>query len=221
MTTRSKTAVAIDYQIESERERSIAIGLEREGKPEEAEVHYGASRYFDDKAGFARLTRDRHSVVMGEATADNVSVIAWRPKNTLRDPDQVALDASAERKQMLLGPTVDVCALGLDTADTIGARDGLEKMLAHQMALAHKLAFDFANRGSEQTDPVAATRYLNISVRLMDNFQRAMLAVHKLRSGNTQTVTVQHVHVHGGQTVVAGTMQAGGRAANMEGIEKK
>ena len=84
-------------------------------------------------------------------------------------------------------------------------------MLAHQLALAHKLTFDFANRATKQIDPTIVVKLMNLSVRMMDTFQRGLLTIQKLRSGNSQTVTVQHVHVHGGQTVVAGSMQTGGQ----------
>ncbi|MDQ2946663.1 MAG: hypothetical protein M3Y27_12080 [Acidobacteriota bacterium] len=103
-----------------------------------------------------------------------------------------------------------MCALALDTADSIGAKDSLEKMLAHQMALAHKLAFDSANQAAAATDPTTTIKFANFSAKLMETFQRGLLTVHKLRSGNSQTVTVQHIQVNGGQAVVAGTMQTGG-----------
>ena len=66
-------------------------------------------------------------------------------------------------------------ALALDTADSIGAKDSLEKMLAHQMALSHKLAFDFANRAVAQTDPTMTIKLANVSAKLMDTFQRGLL----------------------------------------------
>jgi hypothetical protein len=146
-------------------------------------------------------------------------VIAWRPRNTLRDPEQVALDASAERKELLLGPAIDVCALALDAADSIGAQDSLEKMLGHQLALAHKLSFEFANRAVDQRDPAVTARYMNVSIRLMGAFQQGLLTIQKLRSGNAQTVTVQHVHVSGGQALITGTVQAGGPAADLGGAQ--
>jgi putative ABC transport system substrate-binding protein len=52
------------------KERSIAVGLQAEGEAEEAEVHFGAARYFDDKARYARQSRGTPAVVMGKATGD-------------------------------------------------------------------------------------------------------------------------------------------------------
>jgi hypothetical protein len=221
MGSKNRTAVATDYQVEAEKERSIAIRLTREGKHEEAETHYGTARHFEDKADFARLTRSTPPVVLGEANTDGDAVIAWRAKDTLRDPEQVALDASAERKHLLLGPHLDVCALALDTAASIEANNALEKMLAHQLALAHRLCFDFANRAAAHPDPTIAIKLANLSARMMDTFQDGLLTIQKLRSGNSQTVTVQHVSITGGQTVVAGTMQAGGRPELQGDSERK
>ena len=49
----------------SEKERSTAIGLQAEGKMEEAEIHFGAARHFGDKARYARQKRGNPPVVMG------------------------------------------------------------------------------------------------------------------------------------------------------------
>ena len=219
MPARSRTAVAVDYEASAERERSLAVGLEVSGNNVQAEIHYGAARHFTDKAELTTAYVAPTRTVLGEAVDRDSRVIAWRPKNSLRDPEQVALDASAERKELLLGPAIDVCALALDAADSIGAQDSLEKMLGHQLALAHKLSFEFANRAVDQRDPAVTARYMNISIRLMGAYQQGLLTIQKLRSGNTQTVTVQHVHVSGGQALITGTVQAGGTAADMGGSE--
>jgi hypothetical protein len=50
---------------------------------------------------------------------------------------------------------------------------------------------------------------------MMDAFQKGTLALHKLRTGGTQTVTVQHVNVSdGGRAVVTGGINAGGAGEN-------
>ena len=50
---------------------------------------------------------------------------------------------------------------------------------------------------------------------MMDAFQKGALALHKLRTGGTQVVTVQHVNVgDGGQAVVTGGINHGGRDEN-------
>lgn len=221
MGMKSKTAIAADFQATAEQERSIAIGLEASGRQEKAEIHHGAARHFEGKADLTTAHANPSRIVLGEAVDRDNPVIAWRPKNTLREPEQVALDASAERKALLLGPNLDVCALALDAADSIDARNSLEKMLAHQLALAHRLVFDLANKATGHKDPAIAIKWLNLSARMMDTFQGGLLAIQKLRTGNSQTVVVQHVSVTGGQAVVAGAMQTGVRGEQEGGTEKK
>ena len=115
--------------------------------------------------------------------------------------------------------------LAVDTAESIQASNSIEKMMAHQMAAAHKLAMTFAGKAKELIEhkgsawvedeaPYAAeaAQVANASARMMDTFQKAALALHKLRVGGTQTMTVQHVNVSdGGQAVVAGGINQGGR----------
>ena len=60
-----------------------------------------------------------------------------------------------------------------------------------------------------------ASRVANASAKMMDAFQKGTLALHKLRTGGTQTVTVQHVNVSdGGQAVVTGGFSRGGSDGN-------
>lgn len=75
--------------------------------------------------------------------------------------------------------------------------------MAHQLAAAHKLAMTFAGKardlvehdgGPYQYDgvyAVEAARVSNSSARMMDAFHKGALALHKLRTGGKQTVTVQ------------------------------
>ena len=141
--------------------------------------------------------------------------------DTVEQPDAATSEASMERLQLAL--EVDAAGLAVDAAETIQARNSLEKMLAHQMAAAHKLAMEFAGharRLSEdaagdiyerrQTDSVEAARAANASARMMDSFQKGLLALAKVRTGGRQTVTVQHVNVNdGGQAVVTGGIKTG------------
>ena len=55
-----------------------------------------------------------------------------------------------------------------------------------------------------------ASKMARSSARMMDAFQKGVLALHKLRTGGTQVVTVQHVNVSdGGQAVVTGGIGGG------------
>jgi hypothetical protein len=56
--------------------------------------------------------------------------------DTVTNPDYVTVDASRDR--LNLADLAGVLELALDTSDTIGAKNSLEKMLAHQISLHHE-----------------------------------------------------------------------------------
>jgi hypothetical protein len=155
--------------------------------------------------------------------ADNALVCL---KNTIESPTYITADASRDRIQLALD--AGALELGLDLADTVQAENSLEKLLSHQLAATHRATMKMMaqlNRcveDMEHYDPdakeranVQGTRLAGSIARMQGAFQSGMLALHKMRSGGTQRVIVQHVHVEGGaQAVVAGEMnagQAGGR----------
>ena len=147
--------------------------------------------------------------------------------DTLATPSQVAVDASAERLELLLD--LDAVAAGLDAAETIGPRNSLERMLAHQLAACHVEAMGLLKAAQDQLDNIpppqrafkvppqveGAARLFNAAARLLDVYQRGLQTVVKLRTGGQQTVKVVHVHQavqvqEGGQAVVAGNIPAPG-----------
>ena len=132
---------------------------------------------------------------------------------------RIAEEASVHRTDLLMQPSFDVVALAVDAADSIGAANSLEKMLAHQMAVAHEaslrlmdraLSYEAGGRSMREGDSVEACRLVNASARLMSVFQDAMLTLQKLRTGGNQTVTVQHVNVAAGAQAVIGNVRTGG-----------
>ena len=146
--------------------------------------------------------------------------------DTVERPDAVTAEASMDR--LKLADEVHCVPLAVDTAETIQAKNSIEKMLAHQLAAAHKLAMTLAGQARKHTQQVGdgiyssdllhvdyAAKMANASARMMDAFQKGVLALHKLRTGGTQTVTVQHVNVSdGGQAVVTGGIRRGGADEN-------
>jgi hypothetical protein len=115
----------------------------------------------------------------------------------------------------------DTVDLGIDAAATIDARNSLEKMLAHQMAAAHRMSMQFMRRAEQelrrQNDPEAvleANRCGNAAARMMKAYQEGLLTLGRMRTGGRQVVTVQHVQVsEGGQAIVAGAVNSGGKCA--------
>lgn len=145
------------------------------------------------------------------------------------------LDAEATQERLGLAREAGALTLALDAAEGMGAASPAERMLAHQMAVAHAMAMRLAAKADafaarrfltyqhravdaaaeakrEQVASVEAARMATASARLMEATARAALALDRLRNGNRQTVVVQYVTVgDGGQAVVAGTVPPGGR----------
>lgn len=139
-------------------------------------------------------------------------------RNTLATPDTAAIVASMERTDLLTRCGTDVLALGIDAAQSIPEANSLEKMLAHQMALAHKASFRVMESALEQRDSVEMARLINASCRLMTTFQQGLLAINRVHNGGNQTVTVQHVNISGGQAVVTGSLHPGGGVLPSPGV---
>jgi hypothetical protein len=141
----------------------------------------------------------------------------WAIRDTLAEgATRIAEDASIQRADLLMQPSFDAVAMGIDAAESIQAENSLEKMLAHQMAIAHQMAMRFADRAlsyehSQARDQTEATRCANTAARLMGTFQDAMLTLQRVRTGGSQTVTVQHVTVAQGGQAVIGNVGTGGQ----------
>ena len=136
-------------------------------------------------------------------------------RETLLDPDTISIDASSSRLELLAD--ADAVALGVDAADSIQAQNSLEKMLAHQMASAHKHSLNLMAKIPRAADNLEALRITNASVRLMLAYQCGMRLLQRIRSGGRQVVVVQHVRVsEGGQAVIAGEVQNRSGGGNSE-----
>jgi hypothetical protein len=141
--------------------------------------------------------------------------------NTVDKPDNITAEASRDRLQLTVD--ADCTGMALDAAETIQAENSLEKMLAHQLAIAHKLAMTFGKKAliylnkpaqgpydQSTIYAVESSRAANTSAKLMDIYQKGILVLDKVRTGDQQTVTVQHVKVtDGGQAVVTGALKTG------------
>lgn len=130
--------------------------------------------------------------------------------DTLGAPGVVALDASANRLDLISRMGTDVSAMALDASDTIQASNSLEKMLSHQLAVLHVKAMQAADQSTLERDPVHAARLLNLSIRSMEIFQKGLLTLKRLRSTGEQRITIERVNVTDGGQAVIGALQTGG-----------
>ena len=124
--------------------------------------------------------------------------------DTLAAPGATALDASANRLELITSLGADVAAMALDASETFGANNSLEKMLAHQLAVCHDGAMRFSAKANLEQDPLHMVRLSNLAIRSMETFQKGLLTLKRLRSSGEQRIMVQHVDVReGGQAVIA------------------
>ena len=131
--------------------------------------------------------------------------------DTLAAPGATALDASANRLELLTNMGADVAAMALDAAETIQADNSLEKMLAHQLAVCHDGAMRFASKAQLEQDPQQMVRLMNLANRSMETFQKGLLTWKRLHGTGEQRIVIQHVNVtQGGQAVISQSTQRGG-----------
>lgn len=164
-----------------------------------------AQRYAAKAAALLEL-ESVPQIALGEAVPTRRSKIS----NTLNAPGVAALDASAHRLQLLAHPGLDCTALALDASDSIKAENSLEKMLAHQLAVAHKAAMEITAKATFEPDSIEKARLLKLAVRMMEVFQRGLLVVQRLRTNGDQRITVQYINVADGGQAVVGDMKVGG-----------
>ena len=99
-----------------------------------------------------------------------------------------------------------------EAVHSLGARDGLEALLAVQMVGVHSLAMKFLATAARegQTDHGIEVS-INRANRLLRTFAAEVEALKKHRSKGEQHCTVEHVHVHSGGQAVVGAVTATGQ----------
>lgn len=124
-------------------------------------------------------------------------------RDTLTCPDLAAVEASFDRSRLLLGAGTDVAAMGVDAADSIQARNSLEKMLAHQLAATHKLVMEQMGMVYVREERDTQAKRLTAIARCLTAYQQGLLTLRKLRQNGNQRILVQYVNVsEGGQAVI-------------------
>ena len=130
-------------------------------------------------------------------------------RDTLAAPDAAALDASANRLDLMTRIGTDVAAMALDAAQTVGASNSIEKMYCHQLAVLHNASMQMMSNAALESDPVTAMRLMNLGIRAAEVFQRGAVNIRKLRGGNQQIMRIEHVHIAPGAQAIVGPVQTG------------
>ena len=193
---------AIGHAIQSEGFKSLSRRARAAGEIAEAETLAANAHWHQNAAAKIKMHGSAREVVIaqGEVVPD-VSFL----RDTLADPDLVAIESSHSRGHYLL--VNDIVALGIDVANTVRASNTAEKLIAHEIALAHKVAMQQANLAQIERDPAISIKRLQVSARMMTTAQEGLITLQKLKSTGPQSVTVQHVHVNDGGQAVVGNIQ--------------
>jgi hypothetical protein len=212
-----------------------------------AEIHRaeGSVAQADAMEAAALEVLDPMAHVTGPVTIGRGGEVALADHNsspgiidTVREKqDMVTAKASHAR----LALTGDGLLMALDAADSIKARNSLERMKAHQLAALHRLGMKFAAKSETllaqvdlgisgirpahetQAASVEAARCAAAAVRAFGGYDDGWLALDRVRRGGKQTVTVVHQNVAvgpGGQAVVAGNVRGRGRGKRTGGVRK-
>jgi hypothetical protein len=217
------TAAAAKMHIAARRKHLAAEHLEAQGDHLGSRVESAEAAELEAVADLA-IDSLTHGRVVAGASEAVLSKSGFA--DTLREAtDMLAIDAS--QKRLELAEEAGCLELGIDAAMTIGARDSLEKALAHQLAGAHRLGMQMMAQAAQLLERFDGTGHVALSVegtrlatcasKLMLAFQGGMATIARLRSGGQQVVTVQHVNVSGGQAVVAGQVKARSKSRKGEG----
>ena len=113
----------------------------------------------------------------------------------LREPDLLDVEVTIQRTQ--LADRAGVFEMAIEASESVRAKNSIQRMQAHQLALAHKYAMDLMADASKQPDPIIKVKLINCSARLMDAYSKGALALQRLQQGVNQIVQVQHVQVNG------------------------
>lgn len=198
----TKAVRAMKYSME---QRAVAAQLREWGDEASADTH---ESYADEYAGKTDALM-QPAAIPPMALGEVVPAKRTRLVDTLKLPDVAALDASVHRLDLLGRMGNDCAAMALDAAATIEAGNSLEKMLAHQLAVAHKTAMTLTDKATFQPDAGEKARMLNTACRMMETYQRGLLTLQRLRSNGERNSAVQFVTVADGGQAIIGTIYRG------------
>jgi len=113
----------------------------------------------------------------------------------LKEPD--LLDAEVTIKRTDLADKAGVFEMAIEASESVKAKNSIQRMQAHQLALAHKYSMELMADASKQKNPIYKVKLMNCSARLMEAYSKGAIALQRLQSGASQVVQVQHVQVNG------------------------
>jgi hypothetical protein len=173
---------------------------------EDTQIHEQGAAEYAAKAAALFRPFTVPAMAMGEAVPPTRSELA----DTLTVSDMANLDASAHRLELLERLGLNCVAMALDAADSIQAGNSLEKMAAHQLAIAHKTALMLIDKATFAQNVTDKTAMLNAACRMMNIYQKGLVRLQKTQHHGELTITVQVVTVSDGGQAIVGTINRKG-----------
>lgn len=165
-----------------------------------------------------RNERDATTVLVRESALENQNHLNTEEINTKEiklyldgmTSEMVSNDAANHRGMLLSYTGVDCAAMALQAEIDMKAENSVEKMLCHLMAMSYKGSLEVMGKAFLEDDVVIQSQRLKASSKLMDSFSKAMLIMHRVKTGGNQNIVVQHVTVSDGGQAVIGNIKGRG-----------
>lgn len=187
----SRPSQAIKHQIEAQRRRALA----REYDPVRRDFEVGvASRMEEEARALLTPSCPLETGLGGEIVPQGEDGLPGL-ESVLQEPDLLNAEASQQRAHLL--ERAGALELGIEAAQEVQASNAVEKMLAHQMAAAHRRALVLLAESEKANDPQVSCLKAKTAVRLMDAFARSVLVLQRLQTCAGQSIQVQNVQVNG------------------------
>jgi hypothetical protein len=187
--TSAKTAIKL-------RQQSLhKIALASKTDPIRREFDLGEARLLQDQYDVMITPSQSLSKGLGDEIIPPLELGYPGLEHALKEPD--LLDAEVTIKRTDLADKAGVFEMAIEAAESSKAKNSIQRMQAHQLALAHKYAMELMSDASKQRDPIIKVKLMNCSARLMEAYSKGALALQRLQTGASQVVQVQHVQVNG------------------------
>jgi hypothetical protein len=190
------TKAAIQLQQRAQRKRLNAPTYD----PIRADCDIQEARALEKEAAFLLTPPEPLRNGAGSEVVPPIGVCMPGLENALQNLDNLSLEGTIQRTE--LADKAGVFELAIETAESIKAKNSVQKMLAHHMAAAHKHAMRLLGDSEKQNDNAEKCRMVVTASKLIEAFSKAATTLNKLQNGGNQTVTVNHVQINGGQSII-------------------
>ncbi len=168
MATEKKSEQALKKKQQAKFEQSLGNDYDKIA-PGKGLVNYSLARKLEKEADDLLTLKEPAQMTKGNEALP-ISNCSHGIVETLKDPDLINIEASQSRIE--LADKADILCMAVDAAESIDAKNSIEKMLAHQMAACHKYAMTLLEKTHDNRNTMDVQRLINASARLMNAYQQ-------------------------------------------------